>query len=202
MGLTVFNKNPTCIISGASSWMWVVGDHSREPEDEMNFFVKVRVATSVIGSPSWTFCGSIRPLTLHAPETLSFNWTPKDSIITGRVFTLETPYMVFGLWMHRFGVGFRGDSGPNAPIVLGTKSFNLSANCCVELDVNEKLDISQAYIVCWARWHCGGPRCWPGRPGERSVHQPQTTGHWVEIFGADDLIRTMTLGIFWKVKLY
>ena len=90
--------------------------------------------------------------------------------------------MVFGLWMHKFGVGFRGDSGPNAPIVLGTKSFNLSANCCVELDVNEKLDISQAYIVCWARWHCGGLRCWPGRPGERSVHQPQTTGHWVEFF--------------------
>ena len=84
-------KQPTCIISGASSWMWVVGDHSREPEDEMNFFVKVRVATSVIGSPSWIFCGSTRPLTLHAPETLSLNWTPKDSIITGRVFTLETP---------------------------------------------------------------------------------------------------------------
>ena len=86
MRLTVFNKNPTCIISGASSWMWVIGDHSGEPEDEMNFFVKVRVATSVIGSPSWTFCGSTRPLTLHAPETLSCN-----SIITGRVFTLETP---------------------------------------------------------------------------------------------------------------
>ena len=71
MRLTVFNKNPTCIISGASSWMWVVGDHSREPQDEMNFLVKVKVNTSVIGSPSWTFCGSTRPLTLHAPETLS-----------------------------------------------------------------------------------------------------------------------------------
>ena len=90
--------------------------------------------------------------------------------------------MVFGLWMHKFGVGFRGDSGPNAPIVLGTKSFNLSANYCVELDVNEEMDISQTYIVCWAQWRCGGLRCWPGQPGERSVHQPQTTGHWVEIF--------------------
>ena len=38
--------------------------------------------------------------------------------------------------MHKFGVGFRGDSGPNAPIVLGTKSFNLSAKCFAELDVN------------------------------------------------------------------
>ena len=28
--------------------------------------------------------------------------------------------------MHRFGVGLRGDSGPKAPIVLGTKSFSLS----------------------------------------------------------------------------
>ena len=45
--------------------------------------------------------------------------------------------------MHKFGVGFRGDSGPNAPIVLGTKSFNLSANCCAELDFDEKLDIFQ-----------------------------------------------------------
>ena len=71
--LTVFkgNGNPTCIIGGASSWMWVVGDHSREPQDEMNFLVKVKVNTSVIGSPSWIFCGSTRPLTLHAPETLS-----------------------------------------------------------------------------------------------------------------------------------
>ena len=28
--------------------------------------------------------------------------------------------------MQRFGVGLRGDSGPKAPIVLGTKSFSLS----------------------------------------------------------------------------
>ena len=34
--------------------------------------------------------------------------------------------MVLGLWIQRFGVGFLGDSGPNAPIVLGTKSFSLS----------------------------------------------------------------------------
>ena len=45
--------------------------------------------------------------------------------------------------MHRFGVGFRGDSGPNAPIVLGTKSFNLSAKCFAELDVNKEMNISQ-----------------------------------------------------------
>ena len=30
--------------------------------------------------------------------------------------------------MHKFGVGFRGDSGPKAPIVLGTKSLSLSVN--------------------------------------------------------------------------
>ena len=34
--------------------------------------------------------------------------------------------MVLGLWMQRLGVGLRGDSGPNAPIVLGTNNFSLS----------------------------------------------------------------------------
>ena len=34
--------------------------------------------------------------------------------------------------MHRFGVGFLGDSGPKAPIVLGTKSLSLSTNISVE----------------------------------------------------------------------
>ena len=34
--------------------------------------------------------------------------------------------------MHKFGVGFRGDSGPKAPIVLGTKSLSLSVNILVK----------------------------------------------------------------------
>ena len=35
--------------------------------------------------------------------------------------------------MHKFGVGFLGDSGPKAPIVLGTKSLSLSINISVEI---------------------------------------------------------------------
>ena len=35
--------------------------------------------------------------------------------------------------MHKFGVGFLGDSGPKAPIVLGTKSLSLSVNISVEI---------------------------------------------------------------------
>ena len=30
--------------------------------------------------------------------------------------------MVLGLWMQRSGVGFRGEVGPNAPMVLGTNN--------------------------------------------------------------------------------
>ncbi len=37
-------------------------------------------------------------------------------------WTLETPYIVRGLCTQRSGVGFRGEVGPKAPIVLGTKS--------------------------------------------------------------------------------
>ena len=35
--------------------------------------------------------------------------------------------------MHKFGVGFLGDSGPKAPIVLGTKSLSLSVNISVKI---------------------------------------------------------------------
>ena len=39
--------------------------------------------------------------------------------------------------MHKFGVGFLGDSGPKAPIVLGTKSLSLSTNISVETVLTE-----------------------------------------------------------------
>ena len=38
--------------------------------------------------------------------------------------TLETPYIVLGLWIVTFGVGSLGESGPNAPMVDGTNNLN------------------------------------------------------------------------------
>ena len=85
--------------------------------------------------------------------------------------------MVFGLWMQRFGVGFRGDSGPKAPIVLGTKSFSLSGNdffCFCWF-------CFQTHIVCWVRWHCGVLRCWPGLRAAHFAHPLQTIVRWGDI---------------------
>ena len=68
---------------------------------------------------------------------------------------------------------------------LGSKSSNCARHKKFQFVWEKKMVKKfcfQTHIVCWARWHCGGLRCWPGRPGEHSVHQPQTTGHWVEIF--------------------
>ena len=46
--------------------------------------------------------------------------------------------------MQRFGVGLLGDSGPDAAIVLGTKSFNLSK---VLIHINMKYIFSLYYLT-------------------------------------------------------
>ena len=57
--------------------------------------------------------------------------------------------MVFGLWMQRFGVGLRGDSGPKAPIVLGTNSFSLSDRFKELCKCNLKVLRSDQFHVCF-----------------------------------------------------
>ena len=57
--------------------------------------------------------------------------------------------MVFGLWIQRFGVGLRGDSGPKAPIVLGTNSFSLSDRFKGLCKCNLKVLKSDQFHVCF-----------------------------------------------------
>ena len=63
--------------------------------------------------------------------------------------------MVFGLWIQRFGVGLRGDSGPKAPIVLGTNSFSLSDRLKRLCKCNLKVLRSDQFHVCFSAVEMG-----------------------------------------------